>query len=74
MVFNFTADEKKIINKLAEIYHLSIPADFDFDYETSEALRDAAMDFEVIHGLDKNYNPTPDGNLAISIADKLLAA
>lgn len=74
MVIEFTADEKELINTLAKMYHLMLPPDFNFSYEESEELRDAAMDFEVLHGLDENYNPTPEGDLAIIVADKLLAA
>lgn len=74
MVVDFTADEKELVNTLAKMYHLVLPKDCNFSYEESEALRDAAMDFEVLHGLDDNYNPTPDGDLAIIVADKLLAA
>jgi len=74
MVFEFTAAEKVLIDTLAEQYNLDLSSDYNFSYEESEALRDAAMDFEVVHGLDKDYNPTPEGDLAILIADKLLAA
>lgn len=74
MIFDFTADEKELINTLAKMYHLVLPVNLEFSYEESQALRDAAMDFEVLHGLDENYNPTPEGDLAIIVADKLLAA
>lgn len=56
------------------MYALTLPSDYDLGYEEAEKLRDAALDFEVTHGLDSNYLPTADGLLAISIADKLLAA
>ena len=56
---------------LAPLYRLIWPVDGRGDENFMEELREAALDYEVVHGLDENYNPTQQGLLAIRIADKL---
>jgi hypothetical protein len=72
MTIEFTKNEKNMLLKLAALYKFEMPKSNDWTYEQAEKVRDAAMDFEVLQGLDESYKPTKEGLLAISIADKLL--
>ena len=74
MIFKFTEEEKAFLLTLSKSYNFKLPQNNDWDYETSEIIRDAAMDYEAIHGLGSDYEPTEAGKIAIAIADKLLAA
>ena len=72
MDIKFTKSEKDLLYEIADKYNLGDPPDVNWDYDKAEKFRDAAMDYEVIYGLDSNYEPSEKGKLAISITDKLL--
>lgn len=70
MIITFTAAETALLEELKIKNNLPpIPADWDSD--TAEMYRDAANDYEILQGLDENYQPTDKGKLSISISDKL---
>lgn len=75
MIVEFTEQEVQMIKKLAEIYHFDVPPiGIEWPDEVVLTVWDAANDFEVGYGLDEGYRPTPEGLIAMSVSDKLLAA
>ena len=70
MIVIFSKEELEMLKELRDSNNLP-PIPTEWDSETAELYRDAANDFEVLMGLDINYNLTPKGKIAIMISDKL---